>query len=262
MRRWIPLMLLAVVMLATACPPQPPPKPTEYQPPVVQSVVFDPPVATAGVPFRVTVVATDDQLVRQVSISVEVQPNNEWNLIPVCDDPTLEPGWVPAPSVTVEFNCVVPPDALNGTWRGWLRVNDEWCVRCGTDEEIEFQVTGGVADLAPPTLELLEFTPSTIVAGEPFTVTVRTSDENQAPLQDHPVRRFRIVRFGSPLIQQLCEELSRRAISPTVYEYVHQCDANPALLPGSYQAEFLESFNDRYMNRLSPRLTLELVAGG
>lgn len=263
MRRWIPLMLLAVVTLATACPPAPPPQPSDYQPPVVQSVVQDPPVATVGVPFRVTVVATDDELVRRVSISVGVQPNNEWNLDPVwCDDPTREPGWVPSRSVTVEFTCVAPPDALNGTWRGTLTVSDEWCLQCGTDEEIEFRVTGGVADLAPPTLELLQFTPSTIVAGEPFTVTVRTSDENHAPLQDHPVRRFRIVRFGSPLIEQLCEELSRRAISPTVYEYVHQCDANPALLPGSYQAEFLESFNDRFMNRLSPRVDLELVAGG
>lgn len=154
MRRWIPVMMLAVVTLATACPPAPPPKPTDYQAPVVQSVVQDPPVATAGVPFRVTVVATDDELVRQVSISVEVQPNNEWNLDPVwCDDPTREPGWVPSPSVTVEFNCVAPPDALNGTWRGWLRVNDEWCLQCGTDEEIEFQVTGGV-DLAVPMVDL------------------------------------------------------------------------------------------------------------
>jgi hypothetical protein len=111
-------MMLAVVMLATACPPPPPPQPTDYQAPVVQSVVSDPPVATAGVPFRVTVV------------------------------------------------------------------------------------------------------------------------------------------------QQLCEESSRSAISPTVYEYVHQCDANPALLPGSYRGEFLESFNDRFMNRLSPTVDLELVAAG
>lgn len=152
MRRGVPALLVGVMLVATAgfCDT---PRPPGWQAPVIESVVTSPEQVAAGSTFRVTVEARDDKLVRGVSVHSFRAPDGSGPYLDVsCTEPTFEVGWTPQQHVSVDFDCSMPGDALNGTWSGRVMVWDGECTRfCSAETELLVEVVGGT-DGAPPQL--------------------------------------------------------------------------------------------------------------
>lgn len=169
------LALATIAVATTACLPPPP---SGWVPPVVTATVAPDPVA-AGQPFEIEVVATDPSTV--MSLEIEVRPwyrRNPGNaaLFPglTCDASEFEP----ATSVTRRYTCVLPSNAPNGSWRleAFAMNSRSDMYRGGT--EVTFEVTGGSDDTSPPVLESASTSPAQVIVGEPFSATVRASDES------------------------------------------------------------------------------------
>ena len=169
-------LLTAAVVAFVLVGCRPPPAPG-WVPPVVTATVSPDPVV-AGEPFTVEVTAVDTITVTSVGVLIR-PPTHLWEGAAVC-----VPGdFAPAPTVTRLFECNIPAHAPNGSWFITASAMNE---RSTTPDyaggwSSTITVVGGEDDQMPPALDSVEVSPSPVVIGEPFSVTIRAFDEHHLP---------------------------------------------------------------------------------
>ena len=236
-QRWMGFAItVVVVMVAAGCLPMPPSNPS---PPLVEAVVVSPDPVVAGAPFTVTVSASDDVAVTGLRIEIRTPSalNSATDLVyphVTCDDPPF----TPQPSVTRTFTCSLPSFVPNGAWRLWAFASDGGTPGAGSSPRTTFGVTGGSEDRQAPVLEYQSITPSPVVIGQPFQVTLRVSDEH--PLAPAPTA-FQVSNIvdtssphPSPYAAWPCPPVAPTQLTPTLQEFVFTCVVPPTAVLGSY----------------------------
>lgn len=222
------VVVLGTVLGAAAC--DGPYIPAGWKPPVVTSVAVSPTPVVAGAPFDVTVSATDDKVVKSISIVLLGVHPERWNTMSVpCQGAAP---FVPGPAVTKVFNCLMPAVAPNGTWTMGVTVCDGE-VQCqsygglggGGYATHTFEVTGGTDDDDAPVVESAVYDPDPVVAGSPFTLTIRFSDEHLVANEPQVIGTFSGMFKGGKT--KYCYESARTQVSPTEVEFVLDCQAAP-----------------------------------
>ncbi len=250
MTRWMPVIVVGVMVVLTAgaCDPPPPPG---WKPPTIQTAIMSTETVTAGSSFSVSVVASDDHQVADVGASFYG---------PGAFDPLRVPcdasNWEPQSTVSVELTCTMPSIAPNGTWKVRVAAYDgEWSGphgACGCDvEELAFEVVGGSEDHDYPATELATTSPDPIPVGSPSEVTVRISDEHPVAFTD-PLYLTYDVTSGNP---KVCTQRSQTQLSPTQFEWTFDCP--PHATPGDYLG--LVWVHDEMGYSTNVRLTFHVV---
>lgn len=262
MKRWAPVLVIAVMILGTAGACDPPPPPGWIRP-VVEAVTVSPDPVVAGSSVTISAIVTDDRLVQSIDYHI-LQPDGqrpgsvESGAPLECDLPAFEPASV----VEIDITCSVPDFALNGTWEALLQVSD------GETHHIhganyghgrtEFEVTGGSNDLQPPVIESVTFDPQPFTADGPFIVTVQASDDHLVTPQRGAYLGY-VVTGAVPTIKRSCDLSSLRELSPTLHEWVFECPEDPEIVPGVHQMHFNTA--DINGNLTSTWFDMEVVAG-
>ena len=224
-KRWVPVLLVAVMILGTAGACDPPP-PSGWQPPNIESATLSTTEIVAGTQFTLTVAATDDNQVVMVEPSF-YGPYDSWNGPYTSNElavPCEPSDWAPSAVVEVEFTCTMPAIAPSGGWKLQVYVTDgEWPGAahgaCDCDTRIVyFDVVGGTTDVHGPTLVSYEVTPEEIPVGSPFTLKVRTTDE-------HPIAQVErvVLSYGPGASARTCQGDLGVFITPSIQEFTFNC---------------------------------------
>jgi hypothetical protein len=229
----VSVVVLGAAVLA-AC--QPPP-PAGWTAPEITAIQVEP-APVAGEPFVVRVTVQDDELVDDVAIVIEPtyaidghspRPYEHVD----CEGPPV----VAAPVVTVEFTCTMAAFSPNGPWSLIVRATN---ANAPSQQErtTTFQLTGGTEDREPPVLESLVISPDPVVRGEPYSVTMRISDEHLvlAP-RSFGLRNVTDVLdpAAPPGVHWPCGEAEPTVISPTEIELRWDgCTIGPDAVLGDY----------------------------
>lgn len=259
MRR-APMVAVVVVfgLVLVACLP---PAPPGWTAPEITSIELVP-EPVAGEPFVIRVTAEDDEIVN--AIRIEIEPDyaiDGYSPKPYgqvdCDEPPVAAG----PVVTVEFTCTMASFSPNGPWSLSVFASN---VRSSTSqwEMRTFELTGGSEDREPPVLESLVISPSPIVRGEPYSVTMRISDEH---LVMEP-RSFGLRNEtdvidpeAPPGVYWPCGEVEPTVLSPTEMElHWDGCVIGPDAVLGDYYSYV--AFPDRIGHPLSFYARVDVVA--
>jgi hypothetical protein len=219
MKRVAMLPMLAVVLLAVGCGTQPP---QWWKPPTVQALVVSTNEIVAGSSFTVSVTATDDRSVAQISfLFYDSRPEGPLNV--PCD----VPDWAPAPAVTVEATCTMPAVAPNGAWKLRVEAIDaqfsgggEGACGCGS-MQTALTVLGGTEDRQGPVVDSLVFAPQSPIVGMPFTVTFRASDEHPGEW-DQPLWIASVPTNGNAVP---CVQTSHTPLTANQHEWTFSCPA-------------------------------------
>jgi hypothetical protein len=142
---------------------------------VTTTVSPDPVVA--GEPFTVDVTATDQVSVTGIAIVIDPPvglPNSTVKWAATCEGGEFTPEAASARS----FTCTVPDQAPNGTWLLTATAASGAAPGFSGRTNSTFEVTGGSDDHAAPALVGIEISPNPVIIGEPFSVTIRASDEH------------------------------------------------------------------------------------
>lgn len=234
-KRWMPMLLVGTMVLATAgaCDPPPPPG---WKRPVVENMAVSPDPVTAGSSLTITATVTDDKQVHSI-VPIFEQPNGRDPAVISCGDSGANGEAV----VHVAITCSITDFALNGTWDVWLQVSD------GETHHIHganygwghttMEVTGGSNDLTAPALDSWTMSPEPVVAGEAFTVTFRAFDDHLVSPQLGSYVGYSAYGVVPPRKWD-CVGVSRQVISPTLHEWTFTCPANPELVPGLHAWQF------------------------
>jgi hypothetical protein len=224
MKRMLPVLMVAFMVLASAGACEPPP-PAGWQPPNIESASLSTTEIVAGSQFTLTVAVTDDKQVVMVKPSFHGPQDSEQDPYTTNElaVPCESSDWAPSAVVEVEFTCTMPAIAPSGAWRLEVFVRDgEWQgghLQCGCAVRyVYFDVVGGTTDMHGPTLVSYEVTPAEIPVGSPFTVKVRTTDE-------HPVEPAeRVVLWYMPgASAKSCNGDTGVFITPTIQEFTFDC---------------------------------------
>ena len=257
MRRWATVLIaMALVTVASACFPQP------ASTVVITSIVVSPDPVVAGAPFTVTVTATDPVDVRAMLKEFRATPPfwNDGSYIPpvTSDDPPI----TAAPAVTQVFTCTLGTLAPNGRWAVMVSVSNGdssyW-----TQQYEYFQVTGGSDDLQPPTVVSQTFSPSPVVAGQPFAYTLRVSDDHLAAPAPTTFYFANIVDPQAsnppPRVSWDCGPTTPVVITPTVEEFDFTgCEVGAGAALGTYGG--FMAVKDTIGNQLAVWPEVEVVA--
>ncbi len=259
MKRWLPLAFVAGMLVTTAGVCAPPP-PIGWEPPVVEEIVISPDPVVPGQPFTVRLVASDDNQVAGVRfylhhpIGFEMFDNSA-----ECEPVSIEP----APRVEVEATCSLPVWASNGTWRVFASVSDgEYSPveSSGTGGFAYFEVAGGDPDDEPPTLEWIRVEPEPAVAGQPFEISLRMTDERL--IIPSSTRSITVYEAGpQPVRGWQCPETYRSATSGPEVEMTFSCTPPEWVTPGVYIARKF-GLSDLNFNNRQVEFEFGVVAAG
>lgn len=250
-------LLAAVVVAFVLAGCQPPPAPG-WVPPVVTATVSADPVV-AGEPFTVEVTAVDRITVTSIGV-VLTPPTQLWDGVAIC-----VPGeFVPATTVTRSFECTVPADAPNGPWRLSATALNEQSTTAAYagGQSLTITVVGGEDDDSPPVVESIVVSPTPVVIGQPFSVTVRASDEHhQPPAPTTLTPGFHIPAPPAGQLSSLgCAATTPTLVDATVLEWrFSDCSIPTGSSPFTYVAGFWVTDALGYESRVS--VTIQAVAG-
>ncbi|MGB3411065.1 MAG: hypothetical protein WBA45_07685 [Microthrixaceae bacterium] len=222
----------------------------------MHDLTVSPEPVSAGSTFKVSATVTDDNVVTHANVRFE-QPNGPDTRVVSCTIPPLQP----QPVVQFEATCTMADFALNGTWTVLVYAYDGEVPTYegvgGGGATTTFEVTGGSNDQSPPEIESITYTPTSPIAGEPFTLTIRTRDEHLVSPAEGGYMGYTYV---GALRKWDCEALRPGIdISPTVQEWVSTCPGVPELGPGTYNSHFvLADLNGNVLSRFDE---FEMVAG-
>ncbi len=250
MKRWLPLLVIPIMLLSTAGACDPPP-PAGWQAPDVEDVLITPDPVVAGAPFTISAVLSDDEDVDRFFLDVR-DPTGDESPVLDCEVPEIDP----QPVVLVEVPCTLPDYALNGTWSARLSAYDDDYPGAGR-ADVTFEVTGGSNDTAAPVLESAIIEPAVPVVGEPFTVVVRASDDHLVvPPHGGSLRSYQVGAPSPPY--WVCELTSVQALSTTLQESTFTCPGAPELAAGPYWLQYILA--DANGTRDGARVDFEKVA--
>lgn len=233
MRRSALIALSLVALVVAACQPEPPPASSL---PKVQSIVVSPGTVVAGSTFTVVVTATDDVQVGQIDLTLHTPyAFNGWSGAYPYADCTGAP-FVAAPSVTREFTCRLPAIVANGQWRAEVFAGNAPVSGYGTRGKTTFEVVGGSEDRVAPVLVSESVSPSPAVVGQPFTVTVRISDEHPstAPREFFVANSSYGIPNPPPRVEWSCGESTPTPVTATLQEFVFDCLIGDGAAVGTY----------------------------
>ncbi len=251
-RRLVGLMAAALAaFVLVGC--QPPPPPNWVPPAVMATVSPDPVVAGGTFTVEVTAIAPDADPV--MSIDIEIRSPKRINV----SDPAY-PGLtctsddvVPAPTVTRTYECVMPDGAPNGAWRLTAAARNAGGHGYQGAQFSNFTVVGGEDDQEAPVMESFVVSPSTVVIGEPFSITVRAVDDHHLP--PAPTRLAAGHMVPEPpggQVKWTCAETTPTLVEPTVLEWhFTDCLLPEGTPPFSYGAGFNVSDSLGYTGRMS-----------
>jgi hypothetical protein len=240
MKRWVLLPPLVVVVVAAGCIPAPPSNPS---PAKIDSVVVAPGPVVAGVPFTVSVTASDETTVS--AIDIEIRPPARLNsaydpTYPhlTCDDPPFTAG----PVASQVFTCTLPDFVPNGAWRLTTLVRDQIGL---TVSSSTFDLVGGSDDNEPPVVVSEVVSPDPVVVGQPFSVTIRISDDHlRFDPQEFTSRNITYqVPNPPPQVEWSCGKVTPTQVSLTVEEFAWTgCLIGPPAVPAQYGG-FMQVFD-------------------
>lgn len=253
MKRWVPVaMLVGVMLVASGAACEPPPPAGSWTPPKIISADLSADPVAAGTAFSLTVSASDNHQVDDISVKFygPMVPA-VWSLDVPCDRPAFDADAL----VTVQFACTMPAIAPDGAWTAVVAAGDGESIgpigSCNcTIKEVPFAVTGGTDDLAPPVLESAVTTPDPVPVGAPFTVTIRSSDDHPGPYTE-PLTMYYDVLAPSP---KVCTQTSQTELSSTEYEWTFDCPAHA--VAGDYLGSV--QLRDQMNQRLDGRFEVHI----
>ena len=251
-KRWVPVLLVAAMILGTAgaCDPPPPPG---WVPPEVIDLVVSPTPVVPGEPFTVSATVIEDRHITAVEVRF-VSPNSEVHHF--CEVPTFDPSGDPQTRVELAMPCVMPDFALNGTWQVSLTAYDgEYSGHGGGGggASTTFEAVGGTNDVAPPVVEEITLSPAPPLQGQPFEVTVRVSDDHLIV----PSAYAPLAYTNTHLRTWACTAGPAVLLSPTEQEFDFTCPGVPELAAGPYELRF--HMGDLNGNRLWHTAPFEIV---
>jgi hypothetical protein len=242
MRRWalLPPVVVVVMVIAAGCIPAPPSNP---MPARIDSVVVAPGPVVAGAPFTVSVTASDESIVS--AIDIEIRPPVRLNSAEdppyphlTCDAPPFTAG----PVATRVFTCTLPAFVPNGAWRLTTVVRDQIGP---TVSSSTFDLVGGSDDNEPPVVESTVVSPNPVVVGQPFSVTIRISDDHLSfDPQEFTSRNITYqVPNPPPQVEWSCGKVTPTQVSPTVEEFAWTgCLIGPPAVAAQYGG-FMQVFD-------------------
>lgn len=244
--------LLTAALAATVLVGCQPPPPSGWVAPVVMAAVSPDPVV-AGEPFTVEVTAIAPDPV--TSVDIRIRPPK-----PISASNPAYPGLactaddvVPAPTVTRSYDCVMPEGAPNGAWRLTATATNPGAGGYQGAQSSNFTVVGGMDDQEAPVMESFVVSPSPVVIGVPFSVTVRAIDEHHLP--PSPTRLTAGHMVPAPpggQVKWTCAETTPTLVEPTVLEWrFTDCLLPEGTPPFSYGAGFNISDSLGYTGRMS-----------
>ena len=223
---------------------------------------MSPEPVVAGSPFTVSVTASDNSIIS--TLDIEIRP--PYRLEPASDPPypyvSCDGGpFTPQPVVTREFTCTLPAVVPNGEWRVDVWATDDELPGFGVREQSTFHLIGGSEDRDDPVLESVVVSPDPVVVGQPFSVTIRASDEHPGPTVPTSLTLQNIVdpENPSPRVEWPCGEVAPTEVSPTVREWAFTgCVIGPDAVLGSYSGFMLAE--DAIGHRLAVHPHFDVVA--
>jgi len=235
MKRWmVPAMAGVVVLLGTAgaCDPPPPPG---WVRPEVQDLTVSPTPVVPGEPFTLSATLVDDHQVAWIDVWFRSPTGRESR---PCELPAFDSEGDPQTRVDVAVPCQLPEFALNGTWTVVMNVYDGETFTghgAGAGQAVTtFEALGGSNDDEPPVVEAFTIDPASPIQGQPFTVTVRVSDDHLVTPSGYVVMNY----SNTHLRRWDCESGPAEQLSPTQQEFVFTCPGVPELAAGPYNARF------------------------
>ena len=169
-------MVAAAAPALAGCQPPPPPG---WVPPVVTATVTPEPVV-AGEPFTVDVTATDVTSVTGISLAIQPPPGVSPTTDVYSSTNCVGGPFTPGPAADRSFACVLPAYAPNGTWHLTASAGSAGGGGYQGNTTTTFELVGGSDDHQAPALESVEISPNPVVIGQPFSVTLRASDDHHA----------------------------------------------------------------------------------
>ena len=162
--------------------------------------------------------ATHDSSVEWIDI--EVEPPEDISattrVFSSCAAGELAPG----PTATRSFVCTLAEEAPNGTWRLTAYATDRDSLGFRGETLAVFEVIGGSDDHRAPVLDSVHISPTPVVIGEPFAVTIRAFDEHHlppAPTSLRPHIQLPLPPEGIP--SWTCTPVAPSVISATLLEW-------------------------------------------
>lgn len=231
--------IVVLLLAAVACLPPPPPGSTT---PEITEVVVTPHPVVAGEPFTVRVSATDDEIVDEARIVIQPRYAIDGHAPKPyehveCDDPPITPAEV----VTVQYTCTMAEFSPNGEWSLEVHVGHQ-----GSSYEAReihtVELTGGSEDREPPVLESLVISPDPIVRGEPYSITMRLSDQHLT-LEPRSIglanESYVLDPDAPPRVYWPCGEVAPTLVGPNAMElHWENCIIGTDAVLGNYYTYF------------------------
>ena len=230
MKRWALGPVLAALLVVVACQPTPPP--SSWVPPSVDPLELSVETITPGSPFTVSLRATDDRGISDVSLSF-AQPHGATGRFVECRLGNQVGLFFELPSpqrlVELELTCQIP-FGKNGPWTVAGVAYDDHGT--GRGEPVTLGFTGGTEDVQPPVVESI-VVPVPPISGQWFDVVVTVSDDGSLePVPTEPTMGYTGRHMNS--YGRECFDPQLRALSPTLHEWTFSCQANSDGLSGTY----------------------------
>lgn len=223
---------LLVVLVAGCLPPAPP---SDYVPPIVDSVTISPTTVAAGSTITVEVRAHDDAVAPWLATAGFFTPQDE--LLPKvstsCTPFTVQSTGTNA--IVGTATCTIPAFATNGTWKYVVDVKDDptW----GSQGTAIFQVVGGTDDTTGPVVESVTYDPSsTVPRNSTFWIRFRLREDHTPLVTD---TFSPIAWMGGPTGEAIwCDRPATVPVSPGVVEYSLMCWTDTIDAAGTYAGQF------------------------